>query len=96
VATHVQWDDNKNRKNRAKHGVSFETARLVFEDPNLITRQDRDVEREQRWQTIGHARGVLTVAHTALESGNDEIIRIISARHATPGERKLYEKEELH
>jgi uncharacterized DUF497 family protein len=76
-------------------GVTFQTAKLIFEDPNLITRQDRDVEGEQRWQTIGYAEGILTVAHTVQESGPDEIIRIISARHATPGERKLYEKEEV-
>ena len=95
MATHFQWDDDKNRKNRAKHGVSFETARLVFEDPNLITRQDRDVGGEQRWQTIGYAAGLLTVAHTIQQSGLSEIVRIISARRATPGERKLYEKEEL-
>jgi uncharacterized DUF497 family protein len=73
--------------------VSFQTAKLVFEDPNLITRLDRHVGGEQRWQTIGYAKGILTVAHTAQEAGNDEIIRIISARRATSGERKLYEKE---
>jgi hypothetical protein len=68
---------------------------LVFEDPNLITRLDHSVELEQRWQTICYAEGVLTVIHTALESGRDETIRIISARRATAGERKLYEKEEV-
>jgi uncharacterized DUF497 family protein len=92
VATRFEWDDNKERVNRAKHGVSFETAMEVFQDPGLITRQDREVEGERRWQTIGYAKGVLTVAHTA---GADEIIRILSARRATPGERKLHEKEEL-
>jgi len=95
VATRFEWDSKKERANRAKHGVSFETAKEVFEDPDLITRQDREVEGERRWQTIGYAKGVLTVAHTAVELGPEEIIRIISARHATPGERKLYEKEEL-
>lgn len=95
MTTYFEWDENKNSKNRAKHGVSFETARLIFEDPNLITRQDRDVEGEQRWQTIGYAQGILTVAHTVQELERDEIIRIISARRATPGERKLYEKEEI-
>jgi uncharacterized protein len=95
VATRFEWDDNKNRKNRVKHGVSFETATGVFEDPDLITRQDREVEGEQRWQTIGYAEGVLTVAHTAVEAGTDEIIRIISARPATSTERKLYEKKDI-
>ena len=95
MATRFEWDEKKNRTNRSKHGVSSERAKLVFEDPNLITRQDHSPEVEQRWQTIGYAEGVLTVAHTALESGHDEIIRIISARRATAGERKLYEKEEV-
>ena len=83
MATYFEWNEIKNRKNRSKHGVTFQTAKLIFEDPNLITRQDRDVEGEQRWQTIGYAVGILTVAHTVQESGPDEIIRIISARHAT-------------
>ena len=94
MALHFEWDEDKNRRNRIKHGVSFQTARMIFEDPNLITRQDRDVEGEQRWQTIGYAQNILTVAHTAQESGRDEKIRIISPRRATPGERKLYEKED--
>ena len=93
MATRLEWDENKNRANRAKHAIAFETAALVFEDPNLITRQDREVEGEQRWQTIGYAKGVLTVAHTAQASGADEVIRIVSARRATRGERKLYEEE---
>lgn len=75
--------------------MSFQTARSIFEDPNLITRQDREVEGEQRWQTIGYAEGILTVAHTVLETGPAETIRIISARRATPAERKLYEKEDV-
>lgn len=93
--TRFAWDENKDRRNRSKHGVSFQTAKLVFEDQNLITRQDRVVEGEQRWQTIGYAEGILTVAHTVQEAGPDEMIRIISARRATPGERKLYEKEDI-
>jgi len=95
VPTYFEWDENKNRRNRSKHGVSFQTAKMSFEDANLITRQDREVDGEQRWQTIGYAEGILTVAHTAQPSGIDEIIRIISARRATAMERKLYEKENI-
>jgi uncharacterized DUF497 family protein/predicted DNA binding CopG/RHH family protein len=73
----------------------FERAKLIFEDPNLITRQDRDVEGEQRWQTIGYAQGILAVAHTAQETGAEEIIRIISARRATAGEKRLLKKKNL-
>jgi uncharacterized DUF497 family protein len=95
VPTCFDWDEDKNRKNQAKHGISFQIARLIFEDPNLITRQDREIDGEQRWQTIGYAEGILTVAHTVLDSELDETIRIISARRATPRERKLYEKEDF-
>jgi uncharacterized DUF497 family protein len=69
------------------------SAALIFEDPNLITGQDREVEGELRWQTIGYAEGILTVARTAQVCGDDEVIRIISARRATRGERRLYEEE---
>ena len=89
------WDERKNRANRRKHGISFETAVLVFEDPDHLSIQDREVEGELRWQTIGMVQGkqILLVAHTLSESVrevNEEVIRIISARKATPQERSIY------
>lgn len=50
-----EWDRNKSRSNRCKHGVTFETASLVFEDPNQLSIQDRFEGREERWQTMGLA-----------------------------------------
>jgi hypothetical protein len=84
------WDERKNRGNQQKHGVSFETAIMVFDDPYHLTRQDREVEGEARWQTIGMVKGVhmLLVAHTVSE--DEEVIRILSARKATPSERSIY------
>jgi uncharacterized DUF497 family protein len=84
------WDERKNRVNQQKHGVSFETAILVFDDPYHLTRQDREVEGEPRWQTIGMVKGVhvLLVAHTVDEDG--EVVRVLSARKATPSERSVY------
>ena len=89
------WDEGKNRINKRKHGVSFETASLVFDDPHHLTRQDREVDSEPRWQTIGIVHGihVLLVAHTVVArtvNEYDEEIRIISARKATRSERSLY------
>ena len=86
------WDGAKNRQNRRKHGVSFETAAQVFADPFAIVRRDPVERDEERWQIIGVALGiaVLLVAYTVLEEKGDEIIRIISARKATPQERKAY------
>jgi uncharacterized protein len=80
----------KNWTNKQKHKVSFETAILVFDDPYHLTRQDREVEGEPRWQTIGMVNGVhvLLVAHTVSE--DEEVIRILSARKATRHERSLY------
>lgn len=86
------WDEHKNRRNLLKHKVSFETAALVFNDPHAVSVQDRLVEGEDRWQTLGLIAGVvvLLVAHSIEFQGDEEIIRIISARKATPRERKIY------
>jgi uncharacterized protein len=87
------WDENKNRINRRKHGVSFETAVRIFEDPNVISYRDRVVDEEERWHAIGCAGGIaiLLVVHTSEEPHGEEEIRIISARKASPGERALYD-----
>lgn len=88
-----EWDDDKNRRNLAKHKFSFETARLVFDDPQVRSIQDRVVEGEERWQTIGMVSGtVLLVAHTYRGEAGDEVIRLISARKAVAHERRAYEK----
>ncbi len=88
------WDDSKSCRNLAKHKVSFETAMLVFDDPNAVCRRDRVVDGEERWHTLGLIRGnvVLLVSHTHCELAGEELIRIISARKATAHERKIYEQ----
>ena len=87
-----EWDEVKNRRNLVKHEISFETARLVFDDPYARSIQDRVVDGEDRWQTIGMIEGlIVVVAHTYREESGEEIIRIISARKATPAERRVYE-----
>lgn len=97
---HFVWDETKNRSNQKKHdGIAFEEAAHVFRDPFRLTRQDRVEDGEERWQTIGVVYGVtvLLVAHTITEEDDAgeavEVIRIISARRATPRERKHYEHE---
>ncbi len=86
------WDEKKNRTNRRKHGVSFETAARIFEDPNVVSYRDRAVDDEERWHAIGCAGGVsvLLVVHTSEEQHGEEEIRIISARKASPSDRALY------
>jgi len=88
------------RANRKKHGVSFEVASLVFDDPLHISLQDREVDGEERWQTIGMIANlhVLVVAHTVhahtvhahTVDEDAELIRILSPRKATPRERSIY------
>ena len=65
-------------------------AILVFDDPFHISVQDREVEGEARWQTIGMVNRVhvLLVAHTVDEE--EGLIRILSARKATRRERRVY------
>ena len=89
------WDGNKNRVNRRKHGIGFDTATLVFEDPLMACRPDLHPDGD-RWVTIGAAGGmVVIVAHTwpRPEPGTGAAVgRIISARKATAHERRAYEE----
>lgn len=87
------WDALKNRSNLRKHRIGFETAVRVFLDPFHLTRQDRVVEGEDRWQTIGAVDGalVILVAYSVIGE-EEEVIRIISARKATRQERMDYEE----
>lgn len=90
-----EWDPVKARANTRKHGVSFEIARHVFDDPDALADHDRIEGGERRWQTLGMVDGVLLllVAHTVELEGADETIRIVSARRADAKERQRYEKE---
>ena len=93
-----EWDEEKNRRNRAKHNVSFELALRVFDDPLVLTRQERIVDGEPRWVAIGTVPrttggfALLVVAHAARDEGGEEVIRLISARRASSKERKVYEE----
>ncbi|MGC1869651.1 MAG: BrnT family toxin [Acidobacteriaceae bacterium] len=81
-----EWDEAKAESNRRKHGVSFDLAVQVFDDPNIMAEQDRIVDREARWRSIGMAAGiaVLVVGHTVRGQGEDEIIRIIKSGSPIP------------
>ena len=76
-----EWDDEKNRRNRAKHGVSFEDAKAVFSDLSIMENfDDRFGYNEERVVSVGMtSRGLLTVANTQ----RNQLRRIISARPAT-------------
>jgi uncharacterized protein len=89
------WTEEKNRTNRRDHGLSFETAMLVFNDSLAASRADPHSDGD-RWQTVGMVGEVaLFVVHTWPEADpetGEETGRIISARKATTHERRAYEE----
>src|ERR1017187_2842090 len=90
-----EWDSEKDRINQRKRGgIAFESAALVFDDPHVIFCKDRIVDGEQRWHAIGAAEGaVLLVVHAyrvESDNGEEETIRIVSAREANQRERRVY------
>jgi uncharacterized DUF497 family protein len=88
----VEWDKAKNDANRIKHGIDFETAQLIFDDPCCVTFVERVADGEERWHAIGSIENivVLVVVHTYRVENSEEAVRIVSARRATPKERNLY------
>ncbi|MGD0697682.1 MAG: BrnT family toxin [Terriglobia bacterium] len=89
-----EWDEDKNRQNRRKHEVGFETAVLVFDDPYAVTQRETAFDDEERWITVGAIGpgSVLLVVHTFYSNHNEEVIGIISARAAESHERRAYEE----
>ena len=89
-----EWDAVKASSNKRKHGVTFEESKSVFYDDFAIQFfDDKNSELEDRFLILGQSNQsrTLLICHCEKESGN--IIRIISARKATPKERKLYKGE---
>lgn len=87
------WDPTKAAENIVNHDVSFEEAQSVFGDPLATTIGDPDHSLgEERFLTTGLSRQqrLLIVWHTEEE----DVIRIIGAREATPRERRTYESGE--
>ena len=89
---YFSWDSAKSKANIGKHGISFQTARLAFNDPHLVRNFDRIVGDETRWHTTGMVEGhlLLLIVHTTQEDNGDEYIRIISARKANRREEAAY------
>lgn len=78
-----------------KHGISFEEAKTVFNDPLLLTYPDDFHSRtEERFISIGYSsrQRLLLIVHTERAQDNERLIRMISSRHATAAERKTYEE----
>jgi uncharacterized protein len=90
-----EWDPEKARRNLAKHGTNFELAQRVWDDPWHLVVPDRIEAGEQRWHAIGVVGPVLVLVavHVHPDPGDEDRIRIIGARKATPHERRRYEQE---
>lgn len=89
-----EWDSEKNKLNRQKHGISFEEAVELYKMPSHLVLEQYDFKHsltEDRIISIGPiTRGVVIVIST--ERGEGDVIRLISARFATTSEKGLYEK----
>jgi uncharacterized protein len=86
----VEWDPHKAQQNVRKHGVQFADAVGVLEDGRALTMIDPSSDDEERWITIGTdpVGRTLVVIYT----WRGEHVRLISARRATPRERRSYEE----
>ena len=86
-----EWDPHKARENVAKHGIEFADALGVLEDPYALTMLDPH-ESEERWVTLG--RDFLDrVVVLSWTWASVEAIRLISARRATPKQRRHYAED---
>jgi uncharacterized DUF497 family protein len=85
-----EWDDEENRRNRAKHGLDFSIAAWVFRDPLAYDREDRSMDygEVRRIATGFVGDRLISVIYTERVSR----YRLISARKASPSERHEYEE----
>ena len=88
--TVFQWDEEKNEANINKHGISFATASLVFDDDDRIEIYDEGhSENEDRFITIGMINEEAIIA-MVVYTPRDNSIRLISARKANRQEKEMY------
>jgi uncharacterized DUF497 family protein len=87
-----EWDSAKAQANHRKHDVSFEEASECFRDPLAVVDEDR--RHPGRLVLIGESRSCRLILTIFAEIDNDTI-RIISARKATPRERRQYEESDF-
>lgn len=87
-----EWDPEKSRANQAKHGVRFEDAIAVFDVGHLALElfDALHSDDEDRFITIGPIGGGLVLV--VWTERVDAVVRVISARWATPRERSLYRR----
>ena len=92
--TRFEWDDDKDRANRDKHGVSFSLAQLAFADPHRVIAHDTSHSaQEKRLYCIGKVgNGIITVRFTY----RNRVIRIFGAGYWRKGEHTYEEQNQIH
>jgi uncharacterized DUF497 family protein len=90
-SSRFDWDPAKAASNRRKHGVSFEEASQVFDDPLVLLLADLE-HSEPRIVAIGASAVGRTLFVVSVEIGED-VLRIVSARRASKTERRSYEED---
>lgn len=92
----IEWDEKKNKKNIKVHGVSFDEAKEILDDPFCISILDKRFDySEERWISLGSTTTgkLLVIGYAYYLSRNvEDRIRMITARKATKKEREQYEK----
>lgn len=87
-----EWDPRKARGNLKKHGVSFEEAQSVFYDEQALYQGDDEHSNEEdRFVLLGLSSVLRLLVVVHCFRGADDVIRIISARRATPSEAGQYQ-----
>jgi uncharacterized DUF497 family protein len=95
-AMRFEWDTKKNQTNQKKHGIAFETAQEVFDDPKQVVFENYLLEdNEQRYQIIGMTRNLilLLVVFVDRSKRGEEIVHFISARKANKYEQGVYQDQ---
>ncbi|MBV9560835.1 MAG: BrnT family toxin [Bradyrhizobium sp.] len=85
-----EWDEDKSKANRQKHGIDFEDATRIFYGPVLLRRSARN--DEERWIAIGSLENKLIAV---VFTRRAEVIRIISSRRARKNEERTYRHTQL-
>ena len=88
MSSQFEWDEEKDRTNRAKHGIGFEEAKVIFAGPVLTAPNDRQDYGEKRFISYGPLGALVVVAVVHTSRGGR--IRLISARKAGFKERQAY------
>jgi len=88
-----EWDEYKNQANKRKHGIWFEEAQTIWADVDSLEFYNDDLDlKEDRFIRIGFSSMMNFLLVVFFERKEGKVIRIISARKATPKEREQYEE----